>query len=133
MSTNRAPSREPAQRIDPFDRFASRVAKGAGHPAAFISATSLVVLWAVLGASFHFSNGWQLVINTSTTILTFLMVFIIQNTINRDSAALHLKLDELIRVTAKAHDALMGSQNLGRKQIEELDREEHRAAGKRTA
>ena len=83
--------------------------------------------WAASGPLFHFSNTWQLVINTGTTVLTFLMVFVIQNTINRDSAAVHLKLDELLRVTAEAHDALIGAEELGEEQIEELNRQEREA------
>jgi low affinity Fe/Cu permease len=76
--------------------------------------------WAVSGPIFHFSNAWQLIINTSTTVLTFLMVFLIQNTLNRDSAAIHVKLDELIHVTEQARDQLVGIEHLGDKELERL-------------
>ena len=81
----------------PFSRFAKWTARAAGHPAAFMAAASIVVVWGVTGPIFKFSDTWQLVINTGTTIVTFLMVFLIQNTQNRDSHAVQLKLDELIR------------------------------------
>src|SRR5881628_1273969 len=93
-----------------FDRFASSVARGAGRASAFVIALAIVVVWAVSGPIFHFSDTWQLVINTGTTVLTFLMVFVIQNTIDRDSMALHVKLDELIRVTQEASDSLIGAE-----------------------
>ena len=95
-----------------FERFASRVSRWAGHSLAFFAAIVIVVGWAVSGPLFGFSDTWQLVINTGTTVLTFLMVFLIQNTMNRDSAALHLKLDELISVTSQARDALIGAERL---------------------
>jgi low affinity Fe/Cu permease len=81
-----------------FTRFANRTSKLAGRPTAFVACVVLVTLWAVSGPLFGFSDTWQLVINTSTTIITFLMVFLIQNTQNRDNAALQAKLDELIRI-----------------------------------
>jgi len=86
-----------------------------GEPQAFLAALGLVILWAATGPIFHFSNTWQLVINTGTTIITFLMVFLIQATQNRDSEAVHLKLDELIRAIHGAHNALLD--------LEELDEE----------
>jgi low affinity Fe/Cu permease len=104
-----------------FERFASRVSRWAGHSVAFFAAMVIVVAWAVSGPIFGFSDTWQLVINTGTTVLTFLMVFLIQNTMNRDSAALHLKLDELIRVTSQARDALIGAERLDEDQIEALE------------
>ena len=104
-----------------FERFASRVSRWAGHSAAFVAAMVIVVGWAVSGPVFGFSDTWQLVINTGTTVLTFLMVFLIQNTMNRDSAALHLKLDELISVTAQARDALIGAERLDEDQIQALE------------
>ena|SRR5438128_11461073 len=103
-----------------FDRFASQSARWSGHALAFSAAVAVTAAWAASGPLFHFSNTWQLVINTGTTVLTFLMVFIIQNTINRDSAAVHLKLDELLLVTGEARNALMGAEKLGESQIEEL-------------
>jgi len=97
-----------------------------GHPSAFVLAALAVLAWAVSGPIFHFSDTWQLVINTGTTVLTFLMVFVIQNSINRDSMAVHLKLDELIRVTSQARDAVIGSERLTEAQIAELERDEER-------
>jgi low affinity Fe/Cu permease len=107
-----------------FDRFASVTARWSGHAMAFSGAAAVTLAWALSGPIFHFSNTWQLVINTGTTVLTFLMVFIIQNTINRDAAAVHLKLDELLRVTADARDALVGAEKLGEAQIEALHEHE---------
>ena len=104
-----------------FERFASRVSRWAGHSVAFVAAMLIVVGWALSGPVFGFSDTWQLVINTGTTVLTFLMVFLIQNTMNRDSAALHLKLDELISVTSQARDALIGAERLDEDQIEALE------------
>lgn len=104
---------------DSFERFATRTAKASGHAAAFVAATAVTVAWAASGPLFHFSDTWQLVINTGTTVLTFLMVFVIQNSLNRDSAAVHVKLDELIRVTTEARDAFVGAEHMGE---EELDR-----------
>jgi low affinity Fe/Cu permease len=80
-----------------FDRFAKRASPTAGHPATFAAAVIIILVWATSGPLFGFSNTWQLVINTSTTIITFLIVFLIQNTQNRDGAAMQLKRDELIR------------------------------------
>jgi len=93
-----------------FDVFASAVARWAGHAGAFAIAFAIVLFWALCGPIFGFSDTWQLVINTATTVLTFLMVFVIQNTLNRDSMALHLKIDELLRVTNEARDALIGAE-----------------------
>jgi low affinity Fe/Cu permease len=95
-----------------FRRFSCNTAECLGCPWAFGAALALIILWAVLGPWFHFSDTWQLVINTTTTIITFLMVFLIQNTQNRDAKALHLKLDELLRSTSKARNSLVNLENL---------------------
>lgn len=95
-----------------FVKISQKTAELTGHPYVFIGATALIILWALSGPFFGFSDTWQLVINTSTTIITFLMVFLIQSTQNRDTEALHLKLDELIRSTQGAHLVLMDIENL---------------------
>ena len=103
-----------------FGRFAKWIARAAGHPRSFVIALLTILLWAVLGPLFRFSDTWQLVINTSTTIVTFLMVFLIQNTQNRDSEAMHLKLDELIRCMEGAHNALLDVEELNEKDFAQI-------------
>ncbi|HXG75385.1 MAG TPA: low affinity iron permease family protein [Gaiellaceae bacterium] len=101
-----------------FDRLAKGVSRFAGHPTAFAGAVAIIVVWLAAGPLFSFSDTWQLVINTATTIVTFLMVFLIQNTQNRESAAIQLKLDELVRATKGAHNGLLDLEELSEKELE---------------
>jgi low affinity Fe/Cu permease len=102
----------------PFSRFAKLTARATGHPAAFMIAALIILIWGITGPIFEFSDTWQLVINTGTTIVTFLMVFLIQNTQNRDSHAVQLKLDELIRAVRGAHNALLDLEELEESDLE---------------
>lgn len=105
---------------DLFRKFAKGTSKITGSSWAFLSALLLVIVWGVTGPVFKYSETWQLVINTGTTIITFLMVFLIQNTQNRDSASLHLKLDELLRSTKDATNSLIDSEDLSDEDLENL-------------
>lgn len=104
---------------DLFRKFASKISQTAGSPFTFVTAISLIVVWAITGPLFNYSTTWQLAVNTMTTIVTFLMVFLIQNTQNRDTKAVHLKLDELIRGIRGARDHLI---NVEEQTDEEIDK-----------
>ena len=103
-----------------FNWFATRTSTAAGQPLTFIIALSVILVWAVTGPIFHFSDTWQLIINTGTTIITFLMVFLIQNSQNRDGAAMQAKLDELLRAVDKARETFIGIEHLTDDQLELL-------------
>jgi low affinity Fe/Cu permease len=103
-----------------FSKFSNQVAHATGKPITFAVAVLTILVWGVTGPVFHYSDTWQLIINTGTTIVTFLMVFLIQNTQNRDGAALQAKLDELIRAHQDARDAYMGIEKLDVEEVEHL-------------
>jgi low affinity Fe/Cu permease len=103
-----------------FTRFATIAARATGRPGTFVLAAAVIVVWAVTGPVFGFSDTWKLIINTGTTIVTFLMVFLIQNTQNRDSEAMHVKMDELIRAVEGAHNALLDLEELDEKTLDEI-------------
>ena len=105
-----------------FSYVARRIAIMAGRPVIFLAALTAILLWALAGPLFGFSDTWQLMVNTTTTIITFLMVFIIQNTQNRDTAAMQVKLDELIRATQGAHNALLDLEKIDDEQFERYRR-----------
>jgi len=101
-----------------FTRIAPRISVAAGQPITFLLSVGVIVVWAITGPIFHFSDTWQLIINTGTTIVTFLMVFLIQNAQNRDAAAMQAKLDELLRAVGKARDRFIGVEHLTEREIE---------------
>jgi low affinity Fe/Cu permease len=113
-----------------FDRLAKMGARATGHPFGFGLALLVIVAWMITGPMFGFSDTWQLVINTATTIVTFLMVFLIQNTQNRDSAAMQIKLDELIRATTSAHNALLDLEELSQEELDQFH-EQYEALARR--
>jgi low affinity Fe/Cu permease len=101
-----------------FTRVATLISVAAGQPVTFLLAIAVIVVWGITGPIFHFSDTWQLIINTGTTIVTFLMVFLIQNAQNRDAAAMQAKLDELLRAVGRARDRFIGVEHLTEKEIE---------------
>jgi low affinity Fe/Cu permease len=116
-----------------FAHFATRAAGISGHYLTFLAAVALIVVWAISGPFFGFSETWQLVINTGTTIVTFLMVFLIQNTQNRDSQAMQLKLDELIRAIESADDTLMDAEDRTIDELQALKKEYQALSSKHDA
>jgi low affinity Fe/Cu permease len=108
------------KKSDSFGRFSTHASTWVGSKWAFLGAVLIIVLWAAVGPLFHFSDTWQLVINTGTTIVTFLMVFLIQNTQNRDARAINLKLDELIHATEGAGNQIIDIESLSDKELDEL-------------
>lgn len=105
---------------DIFHKIASKVSTLMGSPLAFITALVIILTWAITGPIFDFSNTWQLVINTGTTIITFLMVFLIQNTQNRDAKAIHLKLDELLKSSKGASNSMIDAESLSDEELEKI-------------
>ena len=106
-----------------FHKIAQAIARAVGTPDAFIAALAMIIGWLATGPATHYSDTWQLIINTSTTIITFLMVFLIQNTQNRDAEGVHLKLDELIRATKGARNTMIDLDKLSDKQLKALEQE----------
>jgi len=116
-----------------FVHFAQWVSHATGRPIAFLLAFASIVVWGFTGPLFGYSDTWQLVINTATTIITFLMVFVIQNTQNRDTAAMHIKIDELIRVTQKARNVLLDLEEVDDATLEKLRKDYGQLARKAKA
>ncbi len=117
-----------AHHVSGFTRFARRISHFAGHPTTFCAAVAIVVIWAVTGPLFGYSDAWQLVINTGTTIITFLMVFLIQSSQNRDSLEIQLKLTELVLAMRGANDRIAAIEDLSDKELEALHQESHARA-----
>jgi low affinity Fe/Cu permease len=103
-----------------FTRIAAKIATAVGQPLAFVIAVAFIIVWAATGPMFGFSDTWQLIVNTTTTIITFLMVFLIQNAQNRDAAAMQAKLDELIRAMEPARNSYIGIEHLTEKELEQI-------------
>jgi len=110
----------PARSPSWFTRFAKFTAHVTGRPPTFVFAVFVIVVWAATGPIFHWSDTWQLIVNTGTTIITFLMVFLIQSTQNRDAVAVQVKLDELLRISAGAHNVLMDLEELEEAELERI-------------
>ncbi|MFD1950802.1 low affinity iron permease family protein [Sphingomonas arantia] len=131
LRTSAAPSPDRSDRL--FTIVATRIAGVAGQPVAFVTAVAIILLWSLTGPLFGYSDTWQLVVNTATTIVTFLMVFLIQNSQNRDAAAMQAKLDELIRAVDTARSQFIGIEHLTEREIErvrsDLERECREADG----
>jgi len=120
MKSKKSKKNEPSSFSRFFDKFSTRITKASGKPGAFVLALLLIILWALTGPIFKYSDTWQLVINTSTTIITFLMVFIIQQTQNKDTIALQLKLNELIASSGFASNHLIAVEDLTTEELEVL-------------
>jgi len=124
MKTNNKESHRPISRLgESFRLFARTTSSILGTPGAFVIACAIIVIWATTGSAFHYSDTWQLIINTGTTIVTFLMVFLIQNTQNRDARAVQLKLDELIRAMKGARNRLVDLEQFSDEELLELEKE----------
>ena len=121
---------KPSRKVSAFTRFAKWAARATGKPGTFIAAAGIIVLWALSGPIFDFSDTWQLVINTGTTIITFLMVFLIQNTQNRDTEAMQIKLDELIRAMETAKNTVLDLEEMDEKDLDRI-REEYEELAQR--
>src|SRR6185437_15646052 len=123
-STAKSAKRTATQKVrDKFSEFALIVSRASGHPIAFLMAVMVVIVWGATGPIFAYSDTWQLVINTGTTIVTFLMVFLIQNTQNRDTLALQLKLDELVLAQKGAHNSFVDLENLSDAELERVHKD----------
>ena len=118
----------PAKSSSLFTRFSKWTARATGNPLTFAAAVAIIVIWALTGPIFHWSDTWQLVVNTGTTIVTFLMVFLIQSTQNRDAEAVHVKLDELLRVLPGAHNVLLDLEELEERDLDAIRAEYERLA-----
>jgi len=116
-----------------FHKFAYATSEVMGSPWAFLIAVSTIVVWGLLGPVFHYSDSWQLIINTGTTIITFLMVFLIQNTQNRDAQAFHLKLNELIHAIKGARNKMIDLEDLSDEELKKLKQEFEKISGRREA
>jgi low affinity Fe/Cu permease len=132
MSRDNHAGRAPSGWRERFRKFARKTSQFAGSPWIFLLACLVIVAWAALGPAFHYSDTWQLVINTGTTIVTFLMVFLIQNTQNRDTRAVHLKLDELIRALQGARNALVNLEEMSDEELDRLQEEFDRVCRQRS-